>query len=79
VNAQEAVPMMTALEEMGHKQPLTGAPLETDNSTADGILKAQARVKRSKAFDMRCRSLVEGSHCSKSTQSLLGPRQSQSS
>jgi hypothetical protein len=53
VNAQEAIPMMTALEEMGHKQPLTGDPLETDNSTADGVLKAQARMKRSKAFDMR--------------------------
>jgi hypothetical protein len=53
MNAQEAIPMTTALEEMGHKQPLTGAPLETNNSTADGILKAQARMKRSKAFDMR--------------------------
>jgi hypothetical protein len=53
VNAQKAIPMITVLEEMGHKQPLTGAPLETDNSTAEGILKAQVRVKRSKAFDMR--------------------------
>jgi hypothetical protein len=53
VNAQEAIPMITALEEMGHKQPLTGTPLETDNSTADGVLKAQVRMKRSKAFDMR--------------------------
>jgi hypothetical protein len=38
---------------MGHKQPLTGNPLETNNSTADGVLKAQVRMKRSKAFDMR--------------------------
>ncbi len=53
VNAQEAIPMITALEEMGHKQPLAGNPLETDNSTADGILKAQVRMKCSKAFDMR--------------------------
>jgi hypothetical protein len=53
MNAQEAIPMITALEEMGHPQPINGTPLETDNSTADGILKAQVRMKRSKAFDMR--------------------------
>jgi hypothetical protein len=53
LNAQEAVPIRTALEEMGHKQPLTGTPLETDNSTAHGILHAQVWLKKSKAFDMR--------------------------
>ena len=53
VGAQEAVPMITALEELGHPQPPTGTPLETDNSTAHDILKAQVRMKRSKAFDMR--------------------------
>jgi hypothetical protein len=53
LNAQEAVPIITALEEMGHKQPPTGTPLETDNSTAHDILGAQVRMKRSKAFDMR--------------------------
>jgi hypothetical protein len=53
LNAQEAIPIITALEEMGHKQPPNGTPLETDNSTAHDILKAQVRMKRSKAFDMR--------------------------
>ena len=53
LNAQEAVPIRTALEEMGHKQPHTGTPIETDNSTAHGILHATVRMKRSKAFDMR--------------------------
>ena len=53
INAQEAVPMITSLEEMGHQQPPTGTPLETDNSTAHDILRAQVRMKRSKAFDMR--------------------------
>lgn len=53
LNAQEAVPIITALEEMGHKQPTTGTPLETDNSAAHGILHAKVRLKRSKAFDMR--------------------------
>jgi hypothetical protein len=53
LNAQEAIPMITALEEMGHKQPTTGTPMETDNSTAHGILHAKVRMKRSKAFDMR--------------------------
>ena len=53
LNAQEAVPIRTALEEMGHPQPPLGTPLETDNSTAHGILHATVRMKRSKAIDMR--------------------------
>ena len=53
LGAQEACPMITALVEMGHPQPPHGTPLETDNSTAHDILKAQVRMKRSKAFDMR--------------------------
>jgi hypothetical protein len=53
LNGQEAVPIITSLEEMGHKQPTNGTPLETDNSTAHDILKAQVCMKRSKAFDMR--------------------------
>jgi hypothetical protein len=52
LNGQEDVPIITALEEMGHPQPATGTPLETDNSTAHNILKAhQASMKRS-GFDM---------------------------
>jgi hypothetical protein len=53
LNAQEAVPMITALTEMGHPQPPTGTPLETDNATAHGILTSQVRMRKSKAFDMR--------------------------
>jgi hypothetical protein len=53
LNAQEAVPILTALVEMGHPQPSAGTPIETDNSTAHGILHAQVRMKKSKAFDMR--------------------------
>jgi hypothetical protein len=53
LNGQETIPIITALKEMGHPQPLTGTPLETDNSTAHDILKAQVHMKRSKAFDMR--------------------------
>jgi hypothetical protein len=50
-NAQKAVPMRQALEDMGHPQPPT--PLKTDNSTAHGILTSLIKQKRSKAFDMR--------------------------
>jgi hypothetical protein len=50
-NAQKAVPMRQALEDMGHPQPPT--PLKTDNSTAHGILTSLVKQKRSKAFDMR--------------------------
>jgi hypothetical protein len=52
INTQEAVLMITELEEMRHKQPPTGNPLETDNSTAHDILRAQVCMKRSKGFDM---------------------------
>jgi hypothetical protein len=50
LNAQEAVPIRTALVEMGHPQSAT--PLETDNSTAHRILHAQVCMKKSKVFDM---------------------------
>ena len=59
LNAQEAVPIVTALHEMGHPQPSSGTPLETDNTTALGILRAQVRLKRSKAFDMRHHWLID--------------------
>jgi hypothetical protein len=59
LNAQEAVPIITALTEMGHPQPPSGVPLETDNSTAHGILHAKVRLKKSKAFDMRGHWLLD--------------------
>jgi hypothetical protein len=59
LNAQEAVPIITALQEMGHPQPPSGVPLETDNSTAHGILHAKVRLKKSKAFDMRGHWLLD--------------------
>jgi hypothetical protein len=52
LNAQEAVPICTAFQEMGHPQPASGTPLKTDNSTANSILKTEVRMRRSKAFDM---------------------------
>jgi hypothetical protein len=53
LGAKNACPMITALEEMGHPQPKTGSPIETDNSTAHGILNSKMRRKLSKSFDMR--------------------------
>jgi hypothetical protein len=50
---RHGAPMITALEEMGHKQPSTGTPFETDNSCAHGILNSKMHQKLSKAFDMR--------------------------
>lgn len=49
-NSRTAVPIRTALEELGHPQPPT--IIKTDNSTAHGILNSKIRQKRSKAFDM---------------------------
>jgi hypothetical protein len=51
INAREALPMRVALEEMGHPQPPT--PLQTDNSTAYGIIHDTVKQRQSKAIDMR--------------------------
>ena len=51
VNAREAVPMRQLLEEMGHKQPRT--PMQTDNSTALGVVTNNIQPRRTKAMDMR--------------------------
>lgn len=51
INAREAIPMRHLLEEMGHKQPPT--PLQTDNSTALGVVTSTIQPKRTKAMDMR--------------------------
>jgi hypothetical protein len=50
-NGQEAVPIRTTLEEMGHPQPAT--PMQVDNSTAEGFANDTIKQKRSKAIDMR--------------------------
>ena len=51
MNAKEAVPMRTTLEELGHPQPPT--PMRTDNSTADGIMNRTVKQKATKSMDMR--------------------------
>ena len=50
-NAREACVLRLALEELGHPQPAT--PLETDNTTAHGIIKGTVKQQRSRAMDMR--------------------------
>jgi len=51
LNAQMACPICTALDELGHPQLAT--PLQTDNSTACGIINDTVKQKRSKAIDMQ--------------------------
>jgi hypothetical protein len=50
LNAKEATVIRTTLDEMGHPQPAT--PMETDNSTACGIMNRTVKQVRSKAIDM---------------------------
>ena len=49
--AKECVYIRLVLEEMGHKQPAT--PIQTDNSTAEGVINNKIQPKRTKAMDMR--------------------------
>ena len=51
INAKEGVPIRTTLQELGHKQPKTGTPLKTDNSTAHRIVHNNVRQKKSRCFD----------------------------
>eukprot|EP00804_Cyclotella_cryptica_P017742 CCRYP_001167-RA/>CCRYP_001167-RA protein AED:0.39 eAED:0.39 QI:0/0/0/1/0/0/5/0/585 len=51
INARKAVEERNILQELGHKQPPT--PIQTDNSTAEGIVNNRVQPKRTKAMDMR--------------------------
>jgi hypothetical protein len=50
INAKIAVPMCHTLEELGHPQGRT--PIQTDNSTADGVVNGKIQPKATKAMDM---------------------------
>jgi hypothetical protein len=51
INARKGVEIRNILKEMGRMQPPT--PVQTDNSTADGIVNLRVQPKRTKAMDMR--------------------------
>ena len=51
IAAQESIPIINCLEELGHKQPPT--PIQVDNTTAVGFANKTIKQKRSKAIDMR--------------------------
>ena len=51
INAKEAVYIRNMLMEMGHNQPPT--PIQTDNSTAEGVINNKIQPKRTKSMDMR--------------------------
>jgi hypothetical protein len=57
INAKEAVHMQRILDEMGHPQPRT--PIQTDNSTAEGVINSRVRPKRTKSMDMRFEWLLD--------------------
>ena len=51
INAKEGEVLRTSLEEMVHPQGPN--PMQTDNSTASGIMNKTVKQRRSKAIDMR--------------------------
>jgi hypothetical protein len=51
INAREAVPMRHLLTKMGHKQAHTH--IQTNNSTACGVVNSNIQPRRTKAMDMR--------------------------
>ncbi len=50
INACKAVPQRCTQEEMGHKQPPT--PMQTNNTTAVGVVNNNIQPKHTKAMDM---------------------------
>ncbi len=57
INGQEIIPLRYILEQIGHPQPPT--PLKTDNSTSNGFVHKNIKIKKSKAWDMRYHWLRE--------------------
>ena len=51
LNAKDALPIRTTLEEIGHPQSPT--PMQVDNTTSVGFANNTIKQKRSKAIDMR--------------------------
>ena len=51
INAREAIPMRQLLTEMGHIQPRN--PIQTNNSTACGVVNSNIQPWQTKAMDMR--------------------------
>ena len=51
LNTREAVYLRQILNEIGHPQPRT--PIQTDNSTAEGVINHKIQPRRTKAMDMR--------------------------
>ena len=51
INAKLAVPIRHTLEELGHPQGKT--LIQTDNSTANGVVNGKIQPKATKAMDMR--------------------------
>ena len=51
LNACEAVYLRQILTKMGHPQPQT--PIQTDNSTAEGMVNNKIQPKRTKTMDMQ--------------------------
>jgi hypothetical protein len=51
LNAKEGVYLRQILIKMGHPQPRT--PLQTDNTSAEGIINNKTQPKRTNAMDMR--------------------------
>ena len=52
INACEAVPQHQLLIKMGHPQPPTS--MQTDNTTAVGVVNSNIQPQQTKAMDMRC-------------------------
>jgi hypothetical protein len=51
LNSQDAVPIITTLTKLGHPQP--PAPMQVDNTTAEGFANGTMKQKKTKAMDMR--------------------------
>lgn len=56
LNAKEAVNIRNILQEMKHPQPPT--PIQTNNSTVEGVLNNKVQPKRMKSMDMRIHWLL---------------------
>ena len=66
INARKAMHIQNILHEIGHMQPRT--PIQTDNSTAEGVVNNKILPKATKAMDknfhwLRCREAQQQFRC----------------
>jgi hypothetical protein len=67
-----AVYIRIVLEEMGHKQPPTPTPVQTDNAMAEAVINGEVQPKQTKAMDIMRFHWLRDRECQKQFRTYIG-------